>query len=137
MNMMPAGTYYVGDLCYVLSSRWDEFCELTIDGSQCLEGIFTMADGTRFATFGTAWGDGTYFDQEGNSYSVDAGLIGCVLVSQHDTDEVSADLGAIHTFTSDFPVHSDGKRITFGRITIDTDPEVEEDDYEYYDDDEE
>lgn len=29
--MMKAGTYYVGDLCYVLHEDWDEVCSLIID----------------------------------------------------------------------------------------------------------
>ena len=56
--MMPAGTYYVGDLCYVMSDEeWDQFCSITIEGMNCLEGEFTMPDGRRFATYGTAYGD--------------------------------------------------------------------------------
>lgn len=24
---MPAGRYYIGDLCYVMHDEWDEFCD--------------------------------------------------------------------------------------------------------------
>lgn len=135
MTKMTAGTYYIGDLCYVLSSKWTEFCALTIDGHSVLDGVFTMVDGTTFATFGTAYGDGCYMDEEGQEYPVDAGLIGCVLVESVDKD-AKLDLGNVHTFESDFEVHSDGKVINFGNISIDTDPVYEdEDDYEDYDHD--
>ena len=76
--MMPAGKYYVGDLCYVMHPEWDEFCSITIKEHTCLDGEFNLKDGRRFATFGTKWGDGEYRDQFGNRYGVDAGLIGCI-----------------------------------------------------------
>lgn len=28
MATMPAGRYYVGDLCYVMDDVWDEVCDL-------------------------------------------------------------------------------------------------------------
>ena len=133
---LAAGTYYVGDLCYVLGNRWDEFCDLTIDGNNVKEGIFTMADGTQFVSFGTAWGDGLYYDQDGNEYPVDAGLIGCVLAEKVDSD-ANLSLGKVHTFEKSFYAFSDGQVLTFGYVSIDTDPEFEEDDYDYYDDEDE
>ena len=135
MTKMTAGTYYVGDLCYVLDSRWDEFCKLTIDGYTVKDGVFTMADGTVFATFGTTYGDGCYMDEQGREYPVDAGLIGCVKVESVDKD-AKLSLGNVHTFESDFDVYSDGQVITFGDVSIDTDPSFEdEDDYQDYDHD--
>ena len=137
MTKMTAGTYYVGDLCYVLSDRWTEFCSLTIDGHSVKNGVFTMADGLTFATFTTAYGDGCYMDEQGRDYPVDAGLIGCVKVESVDKD-ANLGLGNVHTFESDFEVYSDGQVITFGDISIDTDPSWEdEDDYEDYDDSDE
>ena len=101
--MMKAGKYYVGDLCYVLHDRWDEFCSLTISGHRVLDGEFNLADGTRFATFTTRWGDGNYFDQDGKSYDVDAGLIGCIRVEDIRADKYEdiESLGTIHEFVSD------------------------------------
>jgi hypothetical protein len=126
---LAAGIYYIGDLCYVLSNRWDEFCDLTIDGNNCKEGAFTMADGTQFVTFGTAYGDGTYLDQEGNEYPVDAGLIGCVLADKVDSD-ARLSLGKVHTFENDVWAYSDGTVLTFGHVSIDTDPSFEEEEEE-------
>ena len=79
---MKAGKYYVGDLCYVLGDRWTEVCDLIIVGHKCLDGEFELADGTKFAIYGTAYGDGHYLDQKGNGYPVDSGTIGCVLAEQ-------------------------------------------------------
>jgi hypothetical protein len=131
---MPAGRYYIGDLCYVMTDdEWDEFCKLTIKGHECLDGEFEMADGRRFATYGTKWGDGSYTDNHGNSYSVDAGLIGCIRVEDIRAEKYSDidRLGAFHEFTTDFV--TDGGRgsrnwsgtIQFGRILIETDSEDE------------
>ena len=125
---LPAGTYYVGDLCYAIGSRWDDFCDRTIVGPNCLSGVFTLADSTVVATYGTAYGDGVYLDDEGREYPVDAGLIGCVLMSSIDKGIDIDGLGHAITFDSDFEVSSDGGYIRFGHISIDTDPAPEYDD---------
>lgn len=142
--MMQAGTYYVGDLCYVMThEEWDEFCSLTIKGNQCLDGEFNMPDGRRFATYGTAWGDGLYRDQHGNKYSVDAGLIGCIRVEDIRAEKYAdiKELGAIHKFQTDFTTGGGrGDRdwdgvIRIGRIEIETDPDCDNyDDNDDYDD---
>ena len=126
--MMKAGKYYVGDLCYVLHDRWDEFCSLTISGNRVLDGEFNLKDGTRFATFTTKWGDGNYFDQDGKSYDVDAGLIGCVAVEDINFDDKSNFVagGRVVEFVNDFTTFSAGGVITIGNIAIDTDPVEEE-----------
>jgi len=103
--MMKAGTYYIGDLCYVMTdSEWDEFCDLTIKGEKCLDGEFTFKDGRSFATYGTLYGDGGYHSNIGTSHSVDAGLIGCIRVEDIRANKYEdiAELGAIHTFVEDF-----------------------------------
>lgn len=121
---MKAGTYYVGDLCYVMDDdEWDQFCAITIDNHSCLDGEFVLPDGRAFASYSTAYGDGTYQDQYGNEYSVDAGLIGCILVSDIKANkypDISA-LGAIVEFTEDFTTGSENGIIQFGHIQIDTD----------------
>ena len=49
---MPAGKYYIGDLCYVMNdAEWDEFCSITIDGHNVIDGEFQMKDGRRFERF--------------------------------------------------------------------------------------
>lgn len=138
---MPAGVYYVGDLCYVMTDKeWDEFCSLTIKENTCLDGEFQFADGRRFATYGTAWGDGVYRDQHGSHYSVDAGLIGCFLLSdivaeKYDMENIQ-ELGSIVEITDDFSTAGGrGSKdwngvIRIGPIHIETDPnDFDEDDY--------
>jgi hypothetical protein len=80
--MMRPGTYYVGDLCYVMHPQWKEVCDLMFatGKNSVLDGEFNLANGVRFAVQSTAYGDGTYQDDNGRNYPVDAGLIGCIRV---------------------------------------------------------
>ena len=135
--MFPAGKYYVGDLCYVMHNEWDEVCGLFFEGRDdhgCNEGVFNLKDGRRFASFNTKYGDGSYFDQFGNEYGVDAGLIGCIALNDIDlkADGNFTSGGQIIEFKHDFVVSGnqglsrrdwDGV-ITIGHIVIKTEEEV-------------
>jgi len=106
-DWLPAGKYWVGDLCYVMREEWDEVCGLFFKDRQdhgCNEGLFTLKDGRKFVSFNTKWGDGGYYDEAENNYGVDAGLIGCILVSdiKHGDDFHNLDGGHVHEFTSPF-----------------------------------
>ncbi len=109
--MMRPGTYYVGDLCYVMHPQWKEVCDLMFasDGNYVLDGEFNLANGVRFALHSTAYGDGTYQDQEGRDYPVDAGLIGCIRVE--DVYDPEWYLAGMNTVVFDKPfelVYNDG-----------------------------
>jgi hypothetical protein len=125
--MMPAGNYYIGDLCYVLHEVWNEVCDIMFkDNPSGNDGEFTLKDGRRFAVYGTAWGDGTYKDQYGNRYSVDAGIIGCILVSDiklisRDWWTNDTDGGNVIEFKADFITQCIDNVIEFGHIMINTD----------------
>lgn len=128
---MPAGKYWVGDLCYVLHEAWDECCDLFFlnrkDGG-CNEGEFQLKDGRRFVSINTAYGDGSYYDQFGQRYTVDAGLIGCILLNDIDlgTSDNYFNGGNIIDFPSDFDCTYDHGLINIGHIRIETDPEYED-----------
>lgn len=124
---MKAGKYYVGDLCYVLGDRWDEVCDLIIVEHRCLDGVFELKDGTRFAIYGTAHGDGYYSDQQANGYPVDSGSIGCVLVDQITEGQLDITLGNTFNFEEDFETYTEGGVIRIGDIEIDTVGESYED----------
>jgi hypothetical protein len=120
IDKMPAGKYYVGDLCYVIDDEWSEVCDLTMDKKgRSIDGAHTLKDGRRFAMFGTAYGDGEYYDTNGNSYSVDSGSIGCMKV-EDIKGEIREDLGNIIDFPNEFYVKNNGGELIFGRIWIDT-----------------
>jgi hypothetical protein len=118
---MPAGRYWIGDLCYVLRDEWDEVCSLFFKGRTdhgANEGGFTLADGRNFVCFNTAWGDGEYYDDYGNSYGVDAGCIGLIAVEPG----FDCDGGNVHTFNHAFECRKEGRgRLIFGNVVIDTD----------------
>lgn len=132
---MPAGLYYIGDLCYVMHDEWDEVCDILFGDSEdniIPEGEFTLKDGRRFALYSTAHGDGTYYDNEGNRYMVDAGSIGCIRIEDiRQTPENFINGGVALTFLQPFQTSSDGSNLTFGHITIDTDPFYDEEDDDY------
>jgi hypothetical protein len=129
---MPAGRYYIGDLCYVMHSEWDEACAMFFPPrheGRGLDGEFTLKDGRRFASFGTAWGDGEYYNNIGTSHGVDSGSIGCILVAdiQDDTYPNIESLGTVVEFTEPFEVQKIGKGLLkFGHVEIETDPVYDE-----------
>lgn len=129
--MMKAGKYWVGDLCYVMHADWKEVCSIVPDAHNSKNNEFSLADGTKFTFKYTAYGDGTYYDESGKNYPVDAGLIGCILVSdikEHDWN--SLDGGHVIDFEEDFEAKYHKGTISFGdKVAIDTDPEDEDDEY--------
>jgi hypothetical protein len=130
MSKFKAGKYYVGDLCYVVSDdNWMPLLERTdylSIGEFEYKGMRTYADST-------AYGDGTYYDNYGREYGVDAGLIGIMPIEAIDNESNG---GNIIEFENDFEVWSEEGLFRFGNITIDTKGEDEYDE-EYYDDYEE
>lgn len=90
-------TYYIGDLCYVMHDCWSEVCDLTFFDNS--EHEFQLADGRKFILFTTAYGDGTYTDQYGNQYGVDAGVIGAIKTADIRDTGPYEELGTIHTFS--------------------------------------
>ena len=129
--MMPAGKYYVGDLCYVMHDEWDEACSLFFQGRKdhgCNEGEFNLRDGRRFVSYSTKWGDGSYKDQLGQVYGVDAGLIGCIKLDDIDLTCESNFIRGGQIVEFDAPFHCSGGRtrewdgiIRIGHIVIKTD----------------
>ena len=122
--MMPAGEYYIGDLCYVMHMEWDEVCSLFFKGNtngSCNQGEFVLKDGRRFAGYNTKWGDGEYSDQFNNRYLVDSGCIGCILVSDIvEMDKRNIDLGNVIKMTKEFDTSNIDGLISFNNITIET-----------------
>ncbi len=141
---MPAGRYYIGDLCYVMHDVWKECCDLFfpyVPGQPDrpeVQGEFTLADGRRFANFRTAYGDGTYRSNIGTEHSVDAGLIGCIRVEDIRDDQYDniEELGAIVEFTEPFEVYSDQGLIVFGHVQIETAGGYDEEEEDYFSEEE-
>jgi hypothetical protein len=115
----PAGEYYIGDLCYVLS---DEIYDKVFGGEGYEPGLYTQK-GTNnfFLVDGTAYGDGMYFSSDQREFGVDAGIIGITPVNCMAKNDGG---GQIYTFKD--PVECRFKNGLFSftsgskRITIDT-----------------
>jgi hypothetical protein len=94
-RVFPAGKYYIGDPCFVLD---DEHYNSTVcDGE---EGFHTNATHT-IGYFSTAYGDGCYRGTNGQSYGVDAGIIGIVPAELIKPDKATAEWGVL-TFENEF-----------------------------------
>ena len=84
--VMPAGLYYIGDPCYVLSEeRWAELRDAMHpqypDGGRNLDGIDPAAWTSQelsMMAMETCIGDGGYRDNESYEYGVDSGTIGAI-----------------------------------------------------------
>ena len=86
-------TFYVGDLCYVLTpDEWERVCYNDdfypgedYDPQDYLDYEKTYDDddwaGRPYWILKTAYGDGCYQGCDGNSYCVDSGTIGCIRVT--------------------------------------------------------
>jgi hypothetical protein len=118
---LPAGDYYIGDLCYVVEN-WQEYHKLffPVEGGDQHVGVFTNSAGVKFANYATAFGDGIYYDEEKNEYAVDSGSIGCIPVEAIQEPHA---LGNIVNFPVEFDceyIESTGT-IRIGDVFIDTD----------------
>lgn len=127
---MPAGKYYIGDLCYVMHPEWNEVVSLMFPPNHSgrgVDGEFTLRDGRRFANFGTRWGDGTYTSNIRTRHLVDSGSIGCIRVEdiRDNTYDNIETLGAVVEFAQPFEVSEDSGLICFGNVEIETNPEYE------------
>ncbi len=121
---LKKGLYYVGDPCYIFDKSWD----LVLEETNYFENTENLLFGEKFAGGGTAHGDGSYFDNLGNEYYVDAGLIACLPVSLLEIDKVytiediqKGEGFHIIKFKEDFEVYCDSGYFEFGHIFIETD----------------
>ena len=119
-SLMPAGRYYVGDLCYVMHPDWDEFCGKSFCGNDSVEGMIILERGVKTMHFCTMYGDGCYEDQHGNNYPVDAGLIGCIRVEDINDPNADLELGTVIEFETPFYCSTDDGILYFGHVRIDT-----------------
>lgn len=126
-TVLPAGLYWVGDPCYAFDDQavWMALLESAgIEANPTPRIMEADAKGRSFVASGTAYGDGTYFDEHGNEYGVDAGLIGVTPVVAGQ--QTPAGMREVR-FDGPFSVEYSDGTIKVGDIEIDTDPEPEAD----------
>ncbi len=129
-KLLPAGTYYIGDLSYIE-------CKYNLDLVENRDGVFELENGNLYADLSTKYGDGIFKDCYGNRYGVDSGGIGCILIDDINEDlnnvwHNSSSFGVIATFPKPFNVNYDidSGLIRFGSLFIDT---GYKDNYYFYD----
>jgi hypothetical protein len=132
---LKAGTYWIGDLCYVMHDVWDEVCSRVIEGDDVLEGKFGLADGREFVMFNTAYGDGTYNDHNLNDYPVDSGNIGAILLTDiRESKDNDTQLGHVYTFDTDVTCDTDSGTIRVGHVYVYTGDQDDDNEDDYYED---
>lgn len=115
-HTLPAGKYYLGDPCYSFQkshSRWIK----ALETSEYFDKPYTEPRKGTAVAFNTAYGDGRYRDNKGNSYPVDAGMIGLVPVRMADCLPTGVQLVE---FTGPVECYKDGGTLTFGPYVIET-----------------
>ena len=119
--VVPPGKYFLGDPCYAVpDDLWDELLE----SNAYFEIPVGKAGGHDVLGFSTAYGDGTYEDQYGHAFPVDAGLIGLVpvaLVNEKEIAEYTELPGIWVEFTTPTTCSSNNGVLTFGKYHINTD----------------
>lgn len=121
-EVLPEGVYWLGDPCYVIPSEdWNAYLEAYWKSRVVLDDIFQFK-GKACIAFSTAYGDGEYKDQDGNTYCVDSGLIGLtpVTLCGPPIDHLAKSVQLL-AFVGDLVCYSEKGLLTFGRYEIDTD----------------
>lgn len=139
--LVPAGTYVLGDPCYVVPDElWIPLLESNNYFGNPVGRV--THGGVEYTVMGfhTAYGDGEYMDQAGFVYSVDSGSIGLVPIEL--ADDPSDDLSQVVTFVEPAYCTTDGGTLVFGSYSIETAPEYEDEDEDedvpdYWEDDDE
>ena len=123
---LPAGEYYIGDLCYVLG---DEIYDNIFGGAEYKTGIYEEKGTGRTFLVTRTWGDGNYRGSDGNDFIIDSSSIGICSASLMAKND-----GGGHTYTFSTPVKCNfrGGRCSFfwDRYNF-LDVEIHEGDEEY------
>lgn len=122
---MKAGTYYIGDLCYVVDNdKWKHFCFAFNDLENDNE--YVTLDDIEFAQMWTKYGDGDYSSNVDRFFGVDSGSIGCINVKYLDLSNLDHLKNFFYTFEEDFEViRRDDGTLCFGHVEIYTGEENE------------
>lgn len=132
---LAAGNYVIADPCYVLNDEvyFRLLKETNYFMYEAVDRGGVMVDsntGKYFAVFSTKYGDGSYKDNQGFTYGVDAGYIACIPAEMCELDGNREYINEV-TFDRDFEVRYEDGLIIFGDVIINTDPD------DFYDEEEE
>lgn len=124
---VPAGKYWLGDPCYVISSEdWSKVCEAFSseenEGKSVVQ--VDLGNGNLVVLCQTAWGDGEYRSSKGHSIPVDSGTIGLVSHAYDPEFKSNFDLMSLVEFPDrafpDITVENNEGRMWFDTIRVDT-----------------
>jgi hypothetical protein len=82
MKKLKAGTYVIGDPCYLFDESW---VDILVENN-FFETDNPKIDGKDIFVHRTYYGDGTYKDDDSFCYDVDAGLIGVLPIELIEID---------------------------------------------------
>jgi hypothetical protein len=132
MVQLPAGTYYIGDPCYVIAEdKWSDFCDASFVGGAAphhASQAVTEFCGYPMYANSTDSGDGCYLGSDGRLYGVDGGMLSVVPIELVSDMSEAKRLGSIVEFTHPFMAYYEKGTFFFDRISIPTGPEEEEED---------
>ena len=126
--IVPAGKYWLCDPCYAVPENlWMQLLN-SCDFFNAPVGTVTDSRGGVHHVLGfcTAYGDGCYVDQHGNTYPVDAGLIGLVPVELGEP----GGFGTLVEFKTDTICINHSGKMQFGGYKINTRDDEDFDDEE-------
>lgn len=126
MERLPPGRYFIGDPCYVFDDDKDTWDKLLDAGLS--DGGVVEFNGHKVYAHHTAYGDGTYKDQNGNEFGVDTGMLGAVPIELIEYPAGEED-GTMVDAPNGLLVDYENGTFYFGNIVIKTD-EDDEDDFE-------
>jgi hypothetical protein len=137
---------YIGDPCYVIKDRatWADLCDKMWDGKidRTRDGAVVTTDKGKFFICSTAYGDGCYPVNEGDSMvsevGVDAGLLSIIPLELLDEVEAGDNLYSLGYKTEvNGVVTAEGGNFDIGNLSVITDgtSDDDDDDEEYLDDD--
>jgi hypothetical protein len=126
---LPPGKYYIGDPLYVLDESWATITELTehFENKEPLE-----FQGYTLWGHSTAFGEGTYTDQNSSEYSVESGVLAAIPIDLIEVPDGESE-GTIIECNNGLKIEHVNGTFWFDNICIKT-RDVDEDDNNGYDD---
>lgn len=123
--MVPAGTYYLGDISRLLdATTWDRLHDVCGYDEHDSSGVIAATlEGRHVVVMATAYGDGRYSGVDGHDYRTDTGSLGLLTAALADPDLAAAEHGCrMVAFPTVTQCHlTDDGTLHFGRHVIATD----------------
>lgn len=121
---LPAGTYWIGDPCYVVTKYHDTWIKVITSVDYFNEPALANVDDITIVAGTTSYGDGCYTSNAGTYHNVDSGTLGIVPLATvnkfHGNHTWLAKQGTFKHFDRDFTVEIDQGHFDFDQIIIDT-----------------